>query len=253
MVASDHDLGSWILGQDQRDLALARVHAALEEHAEDGKVGFGLNDVRYLGGSELKHLENRNRNGVKGWFVSSGWLSGSCAMLIPCYYSRLVMRILRLGVGIASWRIEFGRSRDWSRCQNPLVRLVWPFCKVDALIVGTSQLPPLSRTSDPALTGVKTPRSNESTVPCHSTLPVKQCFDRSLFSRSTCETTNSYSRQWKHTTTPPMQPRSRNTSPGRKRRSTRSFGEVVRQVIRTASGKETPSMTGGTSIGLGWR
>lgn len=70
MVASDHDLGSWILGQDQRDLALARVHAALEEHAEDGKVGFGLNDVRYLGGSELKHLENRNRNGVKGWFVS---------------------------------------------------------------------------------------------------------------------------------------------------------------------------------------
>lgn len=73
MVASDHDLGSWILGQDQRDLALARVHAALEEHAEDGKVGFGLNDVRYLGGSELKHLENRNRNGVKGWFVSQAY------------------------------------------------------------------------------------------------------------------------------------------------------------------------------------
>ena len=70
MVASDHDLGSWILGSDQRELALARLHAALEEHSVDGKVGFGLNKVRYLGGSELKHLENRNRNGVAGWFVS---------------------------------------------------------------------------------------------------------------------------------------------------------------------------------------
>lgn len=115
------------------------------------------------------------------------------------------------------------------------------------------QLPPLSRMFDPASTGVKTPRSNESTAPCPLTLPVKPCFDRSLFSPNTCETTNSYSPQWKRMITQPTPLRSRNTSPGRKRRSTRSSGEVVRPEIRTANGKETHSMTGGTSIGLGWR
>ncbi|KAJ9107286.1 hypothetical protein QFC21_000733 [Naganishia friedmannii] len=67
MVASDHDLGSWILGADQRSLAIGRVHTALDEAREEGKTG-GLNNVRYLGGSELKHLENQNRNGITGWF-----------------------------------------------------------------------------------------------------------------------------------------------------------------------------------------
>lgn len=59
---SDHDLGSWIVGADQRDVALSRVHNALKED------GTGLNRVRHLSGSELKRFENKNRQEMKGWF-----------------------------------------------------------------------------------------------------------------------------------------------------------------------------------------
>lgn len=120
IVASDHDLGSWILGSDQRDLALARVHSALEEHAVDGKVGFGLNKVRYLGGSELKHLENRNRNGVTGWFVSRHCgVEDALADVESC--SRLVMKTRLQGVGTGPWKTGFGKLKDWSLCLNLLV------------------------------------------------------------------------------------------------------------------------------------
>lgn len=61
---SDHDLGSWILGQDQRDIAIGRVKTMLEAD------GTGLNKVKHLGGAELKRLENKNRNDHRGWFVS---------------------------------------------------------------------------------------------------------------------------------------------------------------------------------------
>lgn len=59
---SDHDLGSWILGADQRDLAVSRIHSALRED------GTGLNRVRYLSPTELKRLENKNRHEMQGWF-----------------------------------------------------------------------------------------------------------------------------------------------------------------------------------------
>jgi hypothetical protein len=62
---SDHDLGSWILGSDQRGLALTRIQSVLK------KDGTGLNKVKYLAGAELKRLESKNRNEHRGWFVST--------------------------------------------------------------------------------------------------------------------------------------------------------------------------------------
>ena len=43
---------------------MTRIQTALK------KDGTGLNKVKYLGGAELKRLENKNRNDHKGWFVS---------------------------------------------------------------------------------------------------------------------------------------------------------------------------------------
>jgi hypothetical protein len=63
--ASDHDLGSWILGDDQRELALSRINTAKKSN------GTGLNQVKFLSPNDLKRLENRKRNGHPGWFVSS--------------------------------------------------------------------------------------------------------------------------------------------------------------------------------------
>ncbi len=63
---SDHDLGSWILGDDQRDLAMTRIQTAMREDLT------GLNNVKFLTQPELTRLENRKRNGHPGWFVSRG-------------------------------------------------------------------------------------------------------------------------------------------------------------------------------------
>lgn len=59
---SDHDLGSWILGEDQRSLAKTRIDSVMQPD------GTGLNKIKYLGGAELKRLENKNRNDHRGWF-----------------------------------------------------------------------------------------------------------------------------------------------------------------------------------------
>lgn len=59
---SDHDLGSWIVGADQRELAIQRIHAALKDD------GTGLNAVKHLSATELKRLENKNRHEMQGWF-----------------------------------------------------------------------------------------------------------------------------------------------------------------------------------------
>ena len=62
--ASDHDLGSWILGDDQRQLALTRINTAKKAD------GTGLNQVKFFSPNDLKRLEDRKRNGHPGWFVS---------------------------------------------------------------------------------------------------------------------------------------------------------------------------------------
>lgn len=72
---SDHDLGSWILGDDQRDLALTRIQTAMREDLT------GLNSVKFLTPNELKRLENRKRNGHPGWFVSGAEFRGDIRRL----------------------------------------------------------------------------------------------------------------------------------------------------------------------------
>lgn len=59
---SDHDLGSWILGDDQRELAMTRIRTAMKSD------GTGLNAIKFLQQPELTRLENRKRNGHPGWF-----------------------------------------------------------------------------------------------------------------------------------------------------------------------------------------
>ncbi len=182
MHVSDHDLGSWILGDDQREMAMSRIRTGLKED------GTGLNSIRHLSANELKRLENRNRNGHTGWFVSkrtSGRLVMSIKLnrLLPTPFvlaacSLLVQKILQLEAGPENWKIEYEKWTVSLLFRNHPNRLSF-------------------NKSNRRLISVKTPNFKNFTEPCLGISPERPSFDRSLCYRNSLEITNSCFLPWK--------------------------------------------------------
>lgn len=96
-TGSDHDLGSWVLGDDQRTRAL--------ELARAGK---------HFSPEELKELENLRRTPVEGWF-------SACSMESP---ANIVEGAQNTTEDAWRQRLIHDHQKTFGFCENPWLKKI---------------------------------------------------------------------------------------------------------------------------------